>query len=140
MTNWMLGWMLAAAFLQGAPALPLRSIEKGSQSFVDTTKQVTARTADEWKAVWKQHNPARPAPEVDFSRDMVVGIFLGSRNSAGFSVEIVGVEKEASGGLVVHYKETVPGRGAVTAQIITSPYHLVAVPKQDGPVRFEKTE
>jgi hypothetical protein len=140
MTSWMLGWMLAAAMLQGAAPLPLRSLEKGSQSFVDDMKQVTARTADEWNAVWKKHDPTRPAPDVDFSRDMVVGIFLGSRNSAGYSVEIVGVEKQASGGFVVLYKETVPARAAVTAQIITSPYHLVAVPKMDGPVRFDKVE
>ena len=140
MMSWMLGWLLAAAMLQGAPALPVRSVEKGSRSFVDEMKQVTARTTDEWNAVWKKHAPARPAPDVDFSRDMVVGIFLGSRNSAGYLVEIVGVEKPASGGLVVHYKETVPARAAVAAQIITSPYHLVAVPKVDGPVRFEKME
>jgi hypothetical protein len=140
MTSWMLAWMLAAAMLQGATPLPLRSLGKGSQSFVDDMKQVTARTTDEWNAVWKKHDPAHPAPDVDFSRDMVLGIFLGSRNSAGYSVEIVGVDKPASGGLVVRYKETVPARAAVTAQIITSPYHLVAVPKADGPVRFEKME
>jgi PrcB C-terminal len=131
-----------AGLLQGSPSAPLRSLEKGSQSFVDDMKQVTARTADEWNAVWKQHAPGRPAPEVDFSREMVVGIFVGSRNSAGYAVEIVGVEKLTAGpaGIIVRYKETVPGRAAVTAQIVTSPYHLVAVPRQDGLVKFEKVE
>jgi len=76
---------------------------------------------------------------------MVVGIFVGSRSSAGYSVEVVGVEKQAAGpggpgAIIVRYKETVPGRAAVTAQIVTSPYHLVAVPKRDGAVRFEKIE
>ena len=135
----MMAWMLVAALLQGSPSASLRTLEKGSQSFVDDLKQVTARTTDEWNAVWKQHAPDRPAPAVDFSREMVVGIFVGSRNSAGYSVEIVSVEKQAAG-ILVRYKETMPSRAAVTAQILTSPYHLVAVPKQDGTVRFEKIE
>jgi len=31
----MMGWLLVAALLQGSPSAPLRSLEKGSQSFVD---------------------------------------------------------------------------------------------------------
>ncbi|HEX4346381.1 MAG TPA: protease complex subunit PrcB family protein, partial [Vicinamibacterales bacterium] len=89
--------------------------------------------------IWKQHAPALPAPDVDFSREMVVGVFLGSRNSAGYSVEIVSVEKDA-GGLVVRYRESAPGRRTLSEQIITSPSHLVAVPKTDGAVRFEKID
>jgi hypothetical protein len=70
---------------------------------------------------------------------MVVGIFVGTRNSAGYSVEVVGVDRQ-DGGLVVRYRETAPKPTAITAQIITSPSHLVAVPKTDGPVRFEKVD
>jgi len=135
----MIGILVLAAFVQGAPAssIPLRSLERGTQSFIDVARQVTARTAEEWTTLWKQHAPNRPMPAVDFSREMVVGVFVGSRNSAGYSVEIVGVE-ERQGALVVRYRETAPGRAAVTAQVVTSPYHLVAVPKREGPVRFEK--
>lgn len=134
----MLQLLMVGMMLQGAP-LPIRSLDKATQSFVDTPKQVTARTPEEWAAIWNRHAPGRPMPAVDFSRDMVVGVFLGSRNSAGYSVEIVGVEKEGNG-VVVRYRETAPGRTAITAQIITSPVHLVAIPKQDGTVRFEKVE
>jgi len=135
----MLGLFLVAAMLQGTPALPVRLVEKSAQSFVDTAKQVTARTPAEWAAVWKQHAPARPLPEIDFGREMVVGVFLGSRNSAGYAVEIVSVEAQP-GAVVVRYHETAPARAAITAQIITSPYHLAAVPKTEGAVRFEKIE
>jgi hypothetical protein len=135
----MIGLLLAAALFQGTPSVPIRSIEKGAQSFVDTPRQITARTPEEWAAAWKLHAPSRPVPAVDFTHDMVVGVFLGSRSTAGYSVEIVGVESQPEG-LVVRYRETAPARSAITAQIITSPYHLVAVPKQAGAVRFEKVE
>jgi hypothetical protein len=68
---------------------------------------------------------------------MVVGVFLGARNTAGYSVEIVGY-RENEGGLVVGYRETTPGADRVTAQIITSPFALAAVPRRSGEVTFQK--
>ena len=85
----------------------------------------------------KQRN--RPEPAVDFSREMVVGIFLGSRPTAGNGVEIVGTRVDQAA-LVVQYRESRPGRGSVSAQVVTSPYHLVAIPARPGTVRFEKIE
>lgn len=113
------------------------TIDKGDQSNVDDRKQVIARTDAEWTRLWQQHSPDRKRPAVDFSRDMVVAVFMGSRNTAGFGVEITGTS-EANGALVVRYRETVPPSGAMTAQVITAPYHLVSVPKFAGEVRFEK--
>jgi len=122
---------------QAAPAMPMRTLEKGSDSAIDEARQATARTADEWAALWRQHAADRPRPPVDFSKEMVVGVFMGSRPTAGFAVEIVGVREEA-GGVVVQYRETRPSRDAMTAQVLTAPYHLVAVPKSAGAVTFEE--
>ena len=122
-----------------APGAPMRRLEKGSNSVIDDARQVTARTADEWAALWRQHAPDRPRPTVDFSKEMVVGVFMGSRPTAGFAVEIVGVN-ETPGGVVVRYRETRPSRDAMTAQVLTSPYDLVAVPTIAGTVTFEKVE
>jgi hypothetical protein len=118
-------------------AVSPRTIDKGDQTNVDDGKQAIARTDAEWTRLWQQHAPDRKRPAVDFSRDMVVGVFMGSRNTAGFAVEIAGAS-EANGALVVRYHEMVPPKGAVTAQVITSPYHLVSVPKFVGNVQFEK--
>jgi len=122
---------------QAAPMMPMRTLEKGSVSLIDGARQATARTADEWAALWRQHAPDRPRPSVDFSKEMVVGVFMGSRPTAGFAVEIVGVREEADG-VVVQYRETRPSRDAMTAQVLTAPYHLVAVPKSAGAVTFEE--
>ena len=87
--------------------------------------------------LWQQHKPDRPRPAVDFSKQMVLGVFMGSRSTGGFAVEILGAA-EAGGALTVQYRETMPPPGAVTAQVISSPYHLVAVPKVTGAVTFER--
>ena len=129
-----LAWILVLLALQGVS--PLRVLEKGDQSNVDDAKQATARTVAEWNTLWRQHSPDRDQPRVDFGRDMVVGVFLGSRTTAGFSVEIVSALVE-QGILVVRFRETRPPSDRIVAQVITSPYQLVAVPRHGGNVRFE---
>jgi hypothetical protein len=129
-------WMLVAAVLLQTDA-PLRVLDKGDQSNVDEGRQIVVRTAAGWTALWRQHAPDRPRPAVDFARDMVAGVFLGSRPSAGFAIDVVSARDE-HGNLVVRYRETTPRPGAVTAQVITSAYCIVALPRHDGEVRFER--
>jgi len=130
-----LGGMSAMAAAQ-SPALP-RTLDKGAMSNVDDHLQTSARTAAEWTALWKKHNYDKPAPAVDWSKEMVVAVFMGSRPTAGFAVEIASVA-ERDGKLVVAYRETAPKAGAVSAQVLTAPYHIAAVPKSSLPVAFEK--
>jgi hypothetical protein len=142
--------LVAAALLQTPPAAtnatkPMThtmpgapvTIDKGNQSNIDAGRMATVRTEAEWTRLWQEHNPDRPRPSVDFSKQMVVGVFMGSRNTAGFGVEIVSAA-DADGVVTVHYRETVPPRGGITAQVITSPYHLVSVPKTASTVTFQK--
>ena len=135
----MIGSTFIAIFLMTlqVPA-PMRSLDKGLDSQVDTVRQVTVRTAGEWSTLWRQHGGERPRPAVDFSQELVVAVFLGSRPTAGFSVEIVGT-RDDGGAMVVQYRETRPPAGAIVAQVLTMPYHIVAVrhaPVSD--VKFEK--
>ncbi len=119
------------------PPPAVRTVVKGPMSGIDAPRQATVRSAAEWSALWKTHDPSGQLPAVDFSREMVVAVFLGSRPTGGYGVEIVRAVGN-SGTLVVEYVETAPSRDAITAQILTAPYHLAAIPKHDGEVRFQK--
>lgn len=117
--------------------MPMTSIARGGISNVMEPREAVVRSAGDWQALWRDHaGPGAAAPEVDFSTEMVVGVFLGARNTGGYDVEITGVEPEGTG-LVVRCTETTPGPGAMLAQVITSPFHLVRVARTDGDVRFE---
>jgi hypothetical protein len=126
---------LAVLLMQGS-AVPVRSIEKGVDSQIDAPSQVVARSAAEWTSLWNRHAGERSRPAVDFSREMVVAVFLGSRPTAGFGIEIVSA-KDEGGTLIVQYRETAPGPGRITAQVLTFPCHLAAVPRYAN-VRFDK--
>jgi len=131
--------LLAVLSQATASTMPMKTIEKGMDSQIDKSQQVTARSADEWATLWNQHAGERGRPSVDFAREMVVGVFLGSRPTAGFAIEVVGAREEG-GALVVQYRETRPPPRSITAQILTSPYHIVTFPARAGAVRFEKIE
>jgi hypothetical protein len=128
--------VLAAAMLQMWTP-PLRVIDHGALSHVDEARSVVARNQDEWAAAWRAHAPARPLPAIDWSKEIVVGVFAGSRRTGGYRVEIIGYRAE-DGRTIVGYRETAPARGALTAQVITSPYAIAAIPRQSGEVVFER--
>ena len=130
--------LVLAALLQSTPP-PLRTVGKGPMSAIDAPRQVTVRSAAEWAALWKENGAGAPPPAVDFSREMVVGVFLGSRPTSGYGVEIVRTIGN-SGALVVEYVETRPSRDVIAAQILTAPYHLVSIPKHEGTVAFKKVD
>jgi hypothetical protein len=115
-----------------------RTIEKGDQSNIDEARKVLVRTDAEWTTLWQQHAPNRPRPAIDFGKEMVIGLFMGSRPNAGFSTAVVSATA-GSDVLIVRYSETFPAPGRVSAQVLTFPYHLVAVPKATvKDVKFEK--
>jgi hypothetical protein len=127
---------LLVAVLQST--LPMRSLDKGQNSQIDAARQVSTRSSDEWTRLWTQHAGGRARPNVDFNKEVVAAVFLGSRPSAGYGVEIVRVRDEGAA-LVVSYKETRPAPDSVAAQILTSPFHIVAIPKgSTTDVKFER--
>jgi PrcB C-terminal len=115
-----------------------RTIEKGDHSNVDSAMQALVRTEAEWTAVYRKHNFDKQPPKVDFSKEMVLAVFMGSRPTAGFNTTILDA-LEAKGVLVVHYNEKIPSPGAMTAQVLTAPFHIVAIPKATvNDFKFEK--
>ena len=123
--------------MSGFQSIGVETIAKDSMSGVDEARTAVAKTEVEWSKLWREHNSAKPAPKVDFSKRMAAAVFLGTRPSAGYAVEVTGTRQDGKV-LVVEWRETRPAPGMLTAQVLTSPAHLVSLPKFDGEVRFEK--
>jgi protease stability complex PrcB-like protein len=119
--------------------VPFTTISQSEQSGVEEARQVVVRTPEEWKALWKEHAPGQPMPAVDFTKSMVIGVFLGSRNTAGYRVTITGIERD--GAIVtVTYREERPAARDILAQVITFPHHLVRLERTAGEVKFARPE
>ena len=125
----------------GSEAAPLKftTIQRGDLSGIEERREISIRTAAEWTALWKQHSPGQKPPAIDFAHSMVVGVFLGSRPSGGFTIDVTAVQREDAD-VVVIYRENKPDPKMMVTQMITSPFHLVRVDRQEGPVRFRAAE
>jgi hypothetical protein len=115
------------------------TINSDMMSGIDRAEQTVVRTPGEWQALWQKHAPGRPLPAVDFGKNMVIAVFLGSRSSGGYQVQITGVRSEDKD-LVVQWAERRPAPGQMAAQVMTAPSHIVSVPRHEGGVKFEKVE
>jgi hypothetical protein len=132
--------LLAASLAGNALApVPFTTISQSEQSGVEEARQVVVRTPEEWKAIWEEHGGGQPMPAVDFAKSMVVGVFLGSRSTAGYRVTITGIDN-AGGSVAVTYREDRPGARDILAQVITSPHHLVRLERVPGEVKFTRAE
>lgn len=131
--------MIAAAIvlwtLAQAP-MTFTTIQQGPLSGVETERHVVVRSEAEWQALWREHQADQEAPHVDFSRSTVVALFMGSRRTAGYGIEVTRVERDAAG-ITAFYRETSPDPGAMTAQIITAPFHIIRLDRVTGEVRFQ---
>ncbi|HXT72098.1 MAG TPA: protease complex subunit PrcB family protein [Vicinamibacterales bacterium] len=129
-----LATFVTAAVLQ---AIPFTTVAGGTASQIDEPRRVIVRTAEEFQALWKTHSSA-PLPKVDFTQSIVVGVFLGTRPTTGYGVAVTGVRRQGKSA-IVEWQEFLPDKTKMLAQMLTSPFHLVAIPRDSAPVEFLKT-
>ncbi len=90
---------------------------------------------DEWRDFWRWHAGGAPAPDIDWSMDMVVFAGDGARREAGNTIEVRGIEPVRDGALV-RLVEFVPGDFCSPATVVQTPYHVVVAPKTLEHVQF----
>ena len=119
-------------------SVPLTNLQKGNFSGVREPLQVVLRTQEEWDNLWKRHSSSAKPPSplaINFATEMVAGVFLGEKATGGYEVEITRAEKRNST-LYLYYVEKSPSANAIVTQVLTQPYHLVKLPKDDASVVF----
>jgi len=126
--------ILVAVLLQAAVAVT--TVARGTDSQITKPREAVVRSADEWQTLWSAHSSDR-APAVDFSRYIVLGVFMGTQPAAGYAVEIVLVRNEGTM-TRVEYRETRPSPGTLSAQVLTSPFHMVRIPRTANQIEFRR--
>ena len=110
----------------------LTTIARGDGSLILDPHREVVRSEADWRALWTRHaGPAAALPHVDFATRVVAAVFAGERPTPGYGVEIV---EHAPGAL--HVRELAPPPGAIAAQVIVTPFHIVSLPARGGAVTF----
>jgi hypothetical protein len=112
---------------------------RGTMSGVTEAAQRVVRSQAEWDQLWGQMTanqvPPPPAPKVNWSKEMVIALFMGERPTGGFQTAVKSVTTSAKE-ILVSYEETAPAPDAVTIQALTQPYTVAVIPRSNLPVRF----
>ena len=133
--------MLLAIVLSATMQPPgVEMIVSDTNSNVEEPRTAVAWKSGEWESLWRSHaGLLKPAPAVDLTTRTVVAVFLGTRPTAGYAVEIVGTKQEGKT-LIVEWREVRPKERMLLAQVLTSPAVIVSIPKFDGEIGFKKVQ
>jgi hypothetical protein len=115
----------------------------GHRSGIVKPRQVIVRDAKAFATLWKEHTTGiaipPPLPKVDFQKNDVVAVFMGSKPTGGYSVEIGDIRHEKKGATIT-VTLLKPGPGSIVTQAFTYPFAMRAVPKLPKTVKFAITE
>jgi hypothetical protein len=93
-----------------------------------------------WKPIWRKLTGSDDGrPRVDFANRRALVVLQGRKPSGGHEIRVTRVQG-LTGRIVVDVRETSPGRGCLAAGVMTSPYHVVSIPRDDRPVEFVRTQ
>ena len=125
--------LLCAVFVQ---TITFSTVASGLSSQIDEPREITIRTQADWQTFWRTHS-TQPVPVVDFSKSIVAGVFLGMRPTGGYGVTIRAVRRTPTGA-VIEYLSNTPDKTKMVIQMLTSPFHLIAIPVDIGKVEFKQ--
>ena len=112
-------------------ALPIRRIGQWTASGIDSPERKVIRDDSTFAQFW-QALGAGQRPVVDFSRDVVIAVAAGQRQTGGYAIAVDRVAR-AGKSMTVEVVETVPGPGCWTTQQITQPVDVVVVAAAEAP-------
>ncbi len=74
-----------------------------------------------------------PKPNVDFQKELLIGVFLGKRPTSGYSISVEKVLLEKNQ-IVVYANEICPKKDQMVLMVITYPSVFIKIPKFDHPI------
>jgi len=120
----------------------MRTVSKGNYCAIEKREQQVINNEADWNALWERMNagvlPVPERPAVSFEKETLIAVFTGVHNSGGYSIEITGMEsREAL--TTIGIREKTPAADMMVSMSLTSPYHIVALPKLSGKIEFKKS-
>ena len=126
-------------------SLPMVRLRSEPYSFtfysgLDRPARIVIRDALAWRVVWNQiylrQSPVPPLPAIDFSRDMMVVVALGSHSTGGYSILLAGASEAANTGIAVIVDSSSPGSNCIVTEAFTQPVDIARLPLRNGAVSF----
>lgn len=126
----------------GSFELRFSTIAEYPDSGIVFASTVVVRNSTQWYHLWYDYagpglNPG-PPPFVDFSREIIVAVFLGQRPDRCHRARVERVVLLDDRGLVVRWREVRAGTGQFCTPAVSYPGTIARIPLTEVPVRFEQ--
>lgn len=127
-----------------ASDIPVHRFQDGApfanSSGYDTAETAIIRTTDAWQAAWRRVHggmtPLPPVPAVDFSRNVVAIVAMGTQASGGHGVRIEAAQLTA-GTVTVRATRTTPGARCGVTMALTQPVDVVRLGTTSANIVFD---
>jgi hypothetical protein len=111
---------------------------KGFNAAQEAPQRMVIRDQKNWEKVWTAMTgnimPQQAVPKMDFTKTEILAVFMGRKMTGGYAVRIVSIEEKDK--LIVTVRESSPPPGGMVTMALTSPYHVVLIPKTGKDVKF----
>jgi hypothetical protein len=118
-------------------------LKSGQYSAIEEKQFVVLNEPEEyaefWNKVYSIYHPIPEIPEIDFQNYTLVGVFIGTLSTGGYSVEIIEII-ETRGEVFVHYKINQPGANDYVTMALSQPYQMVLIPKTNKYIKPVKID
>ena len=112
-------------------------ILSGSHSNFEKKSFITIESIEKLDSIYatlnKTRTPKYKTPKVNFDKEIVVGLFMGTKSSGGYAIKIDHIQSDGNY-TAVFINETKP-TGMATS-VITQPFYLARINKPTKPIRF----
>ena len=83
------------------------------------------QTQQEWDDLWqKTYGASSEAPDFNFSSTIVLAVYMGTRATGGYRIEITNIGENEEH-IRVYIRETRPSPFGFVTMAVTQPYHIV---------------
>lgn len=131
------GFFATGTVVPTGTSLPFTITDTYPETFVCSTQTFVVTDPTTWATVWSYHSQdTRPVPSIDFSKDMVVGVYLGPRANRGYSAYVTKVEDQP-GVVLVTITERRPSDGCNPEPTPICLYAFATVARTGKPVQFD---
>jgi hypothetical protein len=108
-------------------------------SGIPEQERIIVRDSAAWTALWPRivgtHSPRPKPPAVDFAKEMLLVVSMGTRSSGGYVIAIDSL-RVAGDSIRVVVREQSPGPRCGTTAALSAPVALARVERSDLPVSF----
>ncbi|HET9680294.1 MAG TPA: protease complex subunit PrcB family protein [Gammaproteobacteria bacterium] len=124
----LLALLTACATTPDTPVtLSVSNLARGAYSNLEIERFQIIHDAATLERLWQQAQISKPVPTIDFTQNSVVLVALGERPTGGYRVDVSQAVK-ARQRIEITVTIRKPGDQCVVTQVVTMPYHFVAVP------------